>query len=81
MSSAPILLVLDCGSNVGANVAEAFIAQGCDLALVSRTIPEEESTPTERHIKSRLFSASGVPKIFEEAKEKFGRPPSAVVYN
>jgi hypothetical protein len=47
MSSAPILLFLVFGSNIGANVAETFTAQGCNLALVSSKIPEEEGTPTE----------------------------------
>jgi NAD(P)-dependent dehydrogenase (short-subunit alcohol dehydrogenase family) len=72
MSSAPIILFLGCGSNIGANVAEAFIALACNIALVSSTMPEEKSTPTELH-KGRLFRRQLCAKIFEEAKEKFGR--------
>jgi short-subunit dehydrogenase len=81
MTSPPVLLLFGCGSNIDASVAEAFKAKGYNLALVSRSISEETSTPTELHIKADLSDTSIVPKIFEKVKEKFGTPPSVVVYN
>lgn len=62
-------------------MAEAFKAKGYNLALVSRSISEETSTNTELHIKADLSDTNVVPKIFEKVKEKFGSPPSMVVYN
>ena len=62
-------------------MAEAFKAKGYNLALVSRSISEETSTNTELHIKADLSDTNVVPKIFEKVKEKFGGPPSVVVYN
>lgn len=81
MSSPPVLLLFGCGSNIGASVAEAFKSQGYYLALVSRSIDEETSTVTELHIQADLSDTSAVPNIFEKVKEKFGTPPSVVVYN
>jgi NAD(P)-dependent dehydrogenase (short-subunit alcohol dehydrogenase family) len=81
MSSTPILLILGSGSNIGRGVAEAFKAKGYNLALVSRSISEETSTPTELHIQADLSDPSVVLKIFTKVKEVFGSPPSVVVYN
>jgi NAD(P)-dependent dehydrogenase (short-subunit alcohol dehydrogenase family) len=81
MSSSPVLLLFGCGSRIGASVAEIFKAKGYNLALVSRTINEATSSETELHIKADLSNPSVIPEIFEKVKEKFGSPPSVVVYN
>jgi len=81
MSSAPVLLILGSGSNIGHGVAESFKAKGYNLALVSRSISEESSTPTELHIQADLSDPNIVPKIFAKVQSTFGTPPSVVVYN
>lgn len=81
MSSPPVLLLFGCGTNIGASVAEAFKTKGYNLALVSRSADEEASTGTELHIKADLSDTSTVSNAFEKVKEKFGTPPSVVVYN
>jgi short-subunit dehydrogenase len=72
MSAASILLLFGCGSNIGASTAEAFKAKGYNLALVSRSVSEESSTPTKLHIQADLSDTGVVPKIFEKVKEKYG---------
>jgi short-subunit dehydrogenase len=57
--SAALILLFGYGSNIGASIAEAFKAKGYNLALVSRSISEESSTPTKLHIQADI-SDTGV---------------------
>lgn len=81
MSSPPVLLLFGYGTTIGASITEAFKAKGYNLVLVSRLTNEETSTGTELHIKADLSDTSTVSNAFEKVKEKFGTPPSVVVYN
>ena len=79
-SSSPVLLILGAGSNVGQSVAQAFAAKGYKIALVSRSLKEEESTQDQLNISADLSDPDSIIQIFSKVKESLGLP-SVVVYN
>jgi NAD(P)-dependent dehydrogenase (short-subunit alcohol dehydrogenase family) len=79
-SSSPVLLILGAGSNVGQSVAKAFAAKGYKIALVSRSLKEEESTEDQLNISADLLDPDSIIPIFSKVKESLGLP-SVVVYN
>ncbi|KAK8040752.1 hypothetical protein PG994_013759 [Apiospora phragmitis] len=79
-STSPVALILGQGANVGKSVAGAFAKKGYKIALVARSLKEENSTASELHIKGDLADPESVTAIFGKVKTKFG-PPSVVVYN
>lgn len=79
-SNTPVVLILGAGVNIGANVANAFIARGYNVALASRTIKEDANHPNQLNIKGDLADPSSVRRIFETVKAKVGLP-HVVIYN
>jgi NAD(P)-dependent dehydrogenase (short-subunit alcohol dehydrogenase family) len=81
MSSAPIVLILGAGPNIGQHVARAFAAKGYRIALSSRSSSDLTLQPDDLHIPADLSQPSSVPVIFSSVKAKFGASPSVVIYN
>ncbi|KAK8032568.1 hypothetical protein PG990_002302 [Apiospora arundinis] len=79
-SKSPVALILGQGANVGKSVASAFAKKGYKIALVARSLNEENSTADELHVKGDLSNPSSIPSIFDQVKAKFG-VPSVVIYN
>lgn len=78
--SAPVVLVLGSGPNIGANVAKAFAAKGYRVALASRKANEKDNTKGQINISSDLSDPSSVADVFSKVKSQLA-PPSVVVYN
>lgn len=78
--SAPILLILGAGKNIGYAVSKAFAAKGYKVVLTSRTAPTED-VGQSLHIALDLAKPENVPTAFTQVKEKFGTAPSVVLYN
>ena len=58
MATPPILLLLGAGSNIGHHVARSFAVKGYKIALVSRSLKEEDSTQDQFNISSRSIGSS-----------------------
>ena len=80
MSSAPVLLILGGGSNVGSHVARAFAERGYKVASTSRTPREQGKDGIDLHIQGDLSDPGSVTHVFQKVAQALG-PPSVVVYN
>ncbi|KAJ5753518.1 uncharacterized protein N7511_007671 [Penicillium nucicola] len=78
--STPILLLLGAGSNVGHHVARSFAEKGYKIALVSRSLKEEDSTQDQINISANLSDPTSITEIFSKVRTRLGHP-SVVVYN
>lgn len=79
-SKSPVALILGAGANIGQNVGRAFAANGYRVALASRTLKEEDSSPSQLHIRGDFTDPASIPEIFAKVKTRL-EPPSVVVYN
>lgn len=79
-STSPIALIFGAGANVGQNVGRAFAAKGYKIALVSRSLKEEDSSSSKVHIRGDFTDPASIAEIFSKVKSQLG-PPSVVVYN
>lgn len=79
-SASPVALILGAGANVGQNVARAFAAKGYRIALASRSLKEEDSSPSQLHIRGDFADPGSVAEIFAKVNSQL-EPPSVVVYN
>ena len=79
-TTAPVLLLLGAGPRIGKSLASAFAAKDYNIALVARSIREDDSTPNQLNIKADLSDPSSIPSIFSKVKEVLGLP-TVVVYN
>ena len=79
-TTAPVLLLLGAGPRIGKSLASAFAAKGYKIALVARSIREDDSTPNQLNIKADLSDPSSIRSIFSKVKEVLGLP-TVVVYN
>ena len=77
--TAPVLLVLGAGPNIGSHVAKAFAAKGYKVALASRKAQPVDDN--QLHVPVDLSKPESVPGVFETVKAKLGNAPSVVVYN
>ena len=80
MPNAPVLLILGSGPRIGTSVASAFAAKGYKVALASRSIDENASTPNQLNIKADFSDFHSISSIFSKVKEQLGLP-SIIVYN
>ncbi|RYP05200.1 hypothetical protein DL764_003980 [Monosporascus ibericus] len=85
MASAPIVLILGSGANIGAAVASRFDKLGYQVALVSRQGSDGDAptrTP-EGYLKIRadLADAEAYAGIYSSVREALGGVPSVVVFN
>jgi short-subunit dehydrogenase len=79
-TTTPILLLLGAGPRIGKSVATAFASKGYKIALVARSLREEESTPNQLLIKADLSDPTSMPSIFSKVKEVLGLP-TVIIYN
>ncbi|KAH8816905.1 hypothetical protein F5884DRAFT_693893 [Xylogone sp. PMI_703] len=75
-----VLLILGYGPNVGVDVAQAFAAQGYQIAVVSRTSKHASSAEDYLQIQADLSDPASVEDIFSKVVKKLGHP-SVVIYN
>ncbi|KAL9086374.1 MAG: hypothetical protein Q9165_007160 [Trypethelium subeluteriae] len=75
----PVILILGSGANVGQHVARAFAEKGYKVALVSRSL-KDENTAGQLNIPSDLSEPDTVVKVFSKVKALLGIP-SVIVYN
>lgn len=80
MATTPILLLLGAGSNIGHHVARSFAEKGYKVALVARSLKEEDSTPDQINIPADLSDPASVAEVFSKVRARLGHP-SVVVYN
>jgi NAD(P)-dependent dehydrogenase (short-subunit alcohol dehydrogenase family) len=78
--NSPVALILGAGSNIGQHVGRAFAAKGYRIALAARSLKEEDSTPSQLHIRSDFSDPESVEKVFSTVKSQLGTP-GVVVYN
>ncbi|KAM5373885.1 hypothetical protein ACJZ2D_006714 [Fusarium nematophilum] len=79
-SNSPVVLILGAGANVGQSVGRAFAAKGYRIALASRSLNEEDSTPERLHVRGDFSDPTSIPNIFNKVKSQLGAP-HVVVYN
>lgn len=79
-SASPVALILGAGANIGQNVGRAFAAKGYRIALASRSLKEEDSSPSQVHIRGDFTDSASVAEIFAKVKAQL-ESPSVVVYN
>ena len=79
--SAPVLLIIGAGPNVGASLAKAFAAKGYKIALAARSLNDETTADGRLHIKVDLSNPDNVKGMFEKVTKAWGAPPSVVAYN
>ena len=79
-SASPVALILGAGANIGQNVGRAFAAKGYRIALASRSLKEEDSSPSQVHIRGDFTDSASIAEIFATVKSQL-EPPSVVVYN
>lgn len=78
--SAPIVLILGAGSNIGSHVAKAFAERGYSIAMASRNPKKSETNPAYHTFQGDLSDVSSVSSIFTQVRKALGHP-SVVVYN
>ncbi|KAI0131868.1 hypothetical protein BJ170DRAFT_717676 [Xylariales sp. AK1849] len=78
--TAPIVLLLGAGSNVGQHVARAFASSGYKVALVARSLSESNNNADQVNIPSDFSDPDSVVSAFSKVKATLG-VPSVVVYN
>ena len=78
--SAPVILVLGAGANVGQAVCKKFAAQGWKVAAVARTVRDEITANSALALSADFSEPDSIPGIFKEVETKLGTP-SVVVYN
>ena len=79
-SPSPVALILGAGANVGQNVGRAFLAKGYRIALASRSLREEDSSPSQVHIRGDFTDPASVAEIFAKVQSQL-EAPSVVIYN
>ena len=79
-STIPVALILGAGARVGQNVARAFADKGYHVALVARSIKEEDSTSSQLNIRGDFGEPESIAGIFAKVKSRLGNP-HVVVYN
>lgn len=84
--SSPVALILGAGANAGQAIGRAFAAKGYKVALVARSIRDNEndssssSSENELRIQADFAEPSSLPAVFAQVKAKLG-VPSVVVFN
>ena len=75
------LLILGYGPRVAPGIKDRFLAEGYNVAVVSRTArPELTGDDRVTHIPADLADPASVDNAFKTATEKYG-PVSTVVFN
>ena len=80
MASAPVVLILGAGANVGAHVARAFAAKGYKIALASRSAEKDHDEDGYVRVQADFADPSSTARTFATVRQAIGHP-SVVVYN
>lgn len=81
-ASSKVLLILGSGGRVGASVASLFGKSGYSVAIAARSLEDNKvNADGQLQIHVDLANADAIEPAFEKVKQKFGAPPSVVVYN
>lgn len=78
--SSRVALIFGVGPNIGQSVARAFKTKSYKIALASRSLKSEASTPDELHIPTDCSDTDAIVGAFNKVRDVFG-PPEVVVYN
>ena len=76
----PVALILGAGARVGHHVSLAFAAKGYKIALVARSVKEEDSTSEQLLIRGDFSDPESIAGIFTKVKSQLGTP-HVVIYN
>ncbi|KAM0544850.1 hypothetical protein ACHAPJ_011595 [Fusarium lateritium] len=76
----PVALILGAGARVGHHVSRAFAAKGYKIALVARSVKEEDSTSEQLLIRGDFSDPESIAGIFTKVKSQLGTP-HVVIYN
>jgi NAD(P)-dependent dehydrogenase (short-subunit alcohol dehydrogenase family) len=79
-AKAPVLIILGAGPNIGQATAKHFASKGYKVAMASRSLKEEDSTPELFNIKSDFSKPDDVVGAFAKVRKALGIP-SVVLYN
>jgi NAD(P)-dependent dehydrogenase (short-subunit alcohol dehydrogenase family) len=79
MSSQGVVLILGAGPNIGQHVSRAFVAEGYKVAMVSRSVKEDDSL-NQTNFQFDLSDPFSIPEVFAKVKDTVGLP-SVVIYN
>jgi NAD(P)-dependent dehydrogenase (short-subunit alcohol dehydrogenase family) len=79
-AKSPVALILGAGARIGHHVGSAFAAKGYKIALVARSLKDEDSTPDQMSIRGDFSDPESVVKAFAKAEAQLGLP-SVVIYN
>jgi NAD(P)-dependent dehydrogenase (short-subunit alcohol dehydrogenase family) len=78
--TAPVVLIVGAGANIGSHVARTFAAKGYKVALSSRSIRSDDSTSGFLNIRGDLSDPNSVGDVFAKVRDTLGHP-SVVIYN
>ena len=78
--SAPILLLIGSGANVGAHTVNTFKEKGYRIAQAARSLKSEDSKDDILNIQCDLSKPESVSEIFDKVRKEWGEP-SVVIYN
>ena len=78
--SAPIVLLLGVGANIGLSLAKKFTAEGWKVAAVARTIRDEVKQNSTLQISADFSDSNNVEKAYKETETKLGTP-NVIIYN
>jgi len=76
----PVALILGAGANIGQALGHVFAEQGYKVALVARSIREQDSTDKQLNIKADFADPTSVVRAFDKVKTEFGIP-TVVIHN
>lgn len=79
MATKPVALILGSGPRVGASVAAKFLANGYNVAVVSRK--GDKADEGILSLKADFAEPDSVASVFEKVESEFKAAPSVVVYN
>jgi NAD(P)-dependent dehydrogenase (short-subunit alcohol dehydrogenase family) len=77
----PVALILGAGPNIGTALTHSLSALDYRIALASRSGTNTLHPNGTLSLSVDLTSPSSIPSLFTTITEKFGTPPSIVIYN
>lgn len=78
--SKPVIFIVGAGPNIGQSVADAFAAEGYEVALAARSLQDGKGEKGYLNIKLDLADPKAVSGAFAKVTKELGIP-AVVVYN
>jgi NAD(P)-dependent dehydrogenase (short-subunit alcohol dehydrogenase family) len=79
MSARPVALILGAGPRIGTSVAAKFVANGYNVAVVSRKGGKADEGVLS--LKADFTKPESIAEVFEKVETEFQAAPSVVIYN